>query len=141
MKSEPGRLAGGCYCGEVRYEVTADPVMSAQCHCRPCQYFSGGGPNYFMLVRPDAFAFSKGEARSFRRPDLDNAVTREFCPTCGTHLLTRRPDMRFVILKAGTLDEPAAFGQPAMAIFCAERPPFHLLPDSIAAHDGLPERR
>jgi hypothetical protein len=134
-------LKGGCYCGEVRYEISADPVMSAECHCRPCQYISGGGPNYYMLVKPDAFAFTGGEPRQFRRSDLENPVTRHFCPTCGTHLMTRMPGVDFVILKAGSLDDPAAYGQPKMAICCAEMAPFHLVPEGIATFDGLPPRR
>ena len=132
---------GGCYCGRVRYEVTAEPVISAQCHCRPCQYFSGRGPNYYMLVEPARFAYSAGQTASFRRPDLENAVTREFCPSCGTHLLTRRPGLRQIVLKAGTLDDPSLYGKPRMAIFCAEMAPFHLIPDGIPAFEGLPERR
>lgn len=134
-------LSGGCYCGDIRYEITADPVMSAQCHCRPCQHFSGGGPNYYMLIPPDGFTVAQGSTKAYRRPDLDNAVTREFCPNCGTHLFTRRPGVKFVILKSGTLDDPAAYGQPRMAIFCAEKAPFHLIPEGVPAFDELPERR
>ncbi len=133
--------SGGCYCGEVRYEISADPVMSAQCHCRPCQYISGGGPNYYMLVKPDSFTYTQGEAKPFKRSDIEHAVTREFCPNCGTHVMTRRPGIDFLIVKAGTLDDPADYGKPKMAIFCAEMAPYHVIPEGMPAFDGLPERR
>ena len=42
-----------------------------------------------MVVPPEAFRYTKGAAKPFKRSDLDNAVTREFCPECGTHLATR----------------------------------------------------
>jgi hypothetical protein len=134
-------LTGGCYCGAVRYGITGQPVMSAQCHCRPCQYFSGGGPNYFMLVPPEGFAYTAGNADSYRRSDLENSVTREFCSSCGTHLITRRPGLELIIVKAGTLDEPSAYGRPRMAIFCAEMASFHSIPEGVPAFQGLPERR
>lgn len=132
---------GGCYCGELRYELAPGPFLSAQCHCRPCQRFSGGGPNYFMLVAPAAFAYSAGDPSSYTRPDRENAVTREFCPTCGTHILTRRPGLEQLVLKAGTLDDPATFGRPRMAIYCAEMAPFHVVPEGVPAFEGLPPGR
>jgi hypothetical protein len=85
-------------------------MMKAQCRCRECQYISGGSPNMFMLMPPDRFGYTKGMPKQFSRSDLENAVTREFCAECGTHLVTRRPGLPAVILKVGTLDDPAHFG-------------------------------
>jgi hypothetical protein len=130
-------MTGGCYCGAIRYAVTADPVLRAQCHCRPCQYFSGGGPNYFMIVPADGFAYSKGTPAQFARTDLDNPRTRDFCPACGTHLLTRRSNGD-AIVKVGTLDDPATFGSPVMAINCAGMQDFHVIPEGLPRFDGLP---
>lgn len=134
------KLEGGCYCGATRYVAEGKPVLRAQCHCRECQYFSGGGPNFFLLMPPEGFSYSRGEARQFTRTDLDNAVTREFCPHCGTHLTTRRPGLDAVILKAGTLDDPTRFGSPRMAIFTVDAQPFHHIPDGMPAFERLPER-
>ncbi|BAT58452.1 glutathione-dependent formaldehyde-activating enzyme [Variibacter gotjawalensis] len=134
-------LTGGCYCGAVRYEAGGKPLLKAQCHCRACQHVSGGGPNLFMLVKPDEFRFTKGEPKTFKRPDLENAVTREFCAECGTHLTTRRPGLPAVVLKIGTLDNPADFGGPAIAIFTGEMAPFHHIPDGMPAFEALPPGR
>lgn len=134
------KLEGGCHCGATRYIAEGKPMLRAQCHCRECQYFSGGGPNFFLLMPPDGFGYSRGEARQFTCSGLDNAVTREFCPHCGTHLTTRRPGLDAVILKAGTLDDPARFGSPRMAIFTIDAQPFHHIPDGMPAFERLPER-
>jgi hypothetical protein len=114
------RLEGGCYCGAVRYVAEGEPVLRAQCHCRACQYFSGGAPNLFMLVPAEGFAYTKGAPKTYRRPDKADAVTREFCAVCGTHMISRRPGLRPVVLKIGTLDDPSVYGGAQKAIFTAE---------------------
>lgn len=134
-------IEGGCYCGALRYRVTAPPVLRAQCHCRACQHIAGGGPNHFLLIPPGGFAWVAGTPARFARPDLEHAVTREFCATCGTHIAARRPGLAEIVLKAGTLDDPDRdYGGPAMAIFCAEKARFHLIPEGIPAFPGLPAR-
>ena len=132
-------LEGGCYCGATRYAATGKPMLRAQCHCRECQYFSGGAPQYFLLMPTEGFSYSKGEVSHFTRNDLENAVTRDFCPHCGTHLVTRRPGLDAVILKAGTLDDPALFGNPRMAIFTIDAQPFHHMPDDIPSFERMPK--
>lgn len=94
-----------------------------------------------MLIPPEGFAYAKGEPRQFKRPDLPNAVTRDFCAVCGTHILTHRPGLSQLVLKAGTLDDPEVYGSPKMAIFCEEKAGFHIVPDGIPAFDKLPEKR
>ena len=134
------RLEGGCYCGALRYVAEGDPVMKAQCHCRECQHISGGSPNMFMLMPAGGFSYSKGAPKQFTRRDLERAVTREFCAECGTHLITRLPDRPFVVVKVGTLDDPALFGSPQMAIYTIDKQPFHVIPEGLPAFERLPKR-
>ena len=131
-------MTGGCYCKAIRYAVSAAPRLKAQCHCRACQTFSGGGPNYFMLIPPEGFEFTQGAPQSYTRPDKDNAVTRYFCGKCGTHLTTRRPGLADTVLKVGTLDDPDAFGGPVIAIFCEEKAAFHQIPETVTPFETLP---
>jgi hypothetical protein len=131
---------GGCYCRKVRYVAEGKPSLKAQCHCRQCQYISGGAPNMFMLMAPEDFRYVSGAPKTFTRSDIENAVTREFCADCGTHLATRRPGTPFVILKVGTLDDPSLYGGPKMAIFTCDKQPFHMIPDGMPAFERLPPR-
>ena len=134
-------LTGGCYCGALRYEAEGEPVLKAQCHCRECQYISGGGPNYFMMMPKDGFRFVKGTPKSFTRSDLERPVTREFCPDCGTHIVTRLIGRDQVVLKIGTLDDPVAgFGAPRIAIYTVDKQPFHVVAEGVPEFERLPPR-
>lgn len=132
---------GGCYCGAVRYVAEGDPTLKAQCHCRACQHITGGAPNMFMLMPTAGFKWTKGEPKRFMRPDLNNAVTREFCETCGTHLTTRRPGLEAVIVKIGTLDDPRLYGGPTIAIFTEDEQPFHVIAEGVRKFEKMPTPR
>ena len=139
-EEEELKFEGGCYCGSLRYLAEGKPVLKAQCHCRECQYLSGGSPNLFMLVPKAGFRYLTGTPKQFRRNDLDAAVTREFCVECGTHIVTRRPDLSdLIVLKIGTLDDPAIFGRSHMAIFTIDKQPFHHIPEGMPDFERMPE--
>lgn len=133
------QLEGGCYCGEVRYRTEGEPMFKGQCHCRECQYGSGGGPNYVMAMPGDGFEYTQGKPAGFTRSDLDNPVTREFCGKCGTQLVSRSPSLPgAALLKVGTLDDPAAYEGPQVAIFTCDLQPFHQIPDGLPTFERTP---
>jgi hypothetical protein len=132
------KIEGGCYCGALRYVAEGEPMMKAQCHCRECQYISGGSPNVIVAMPLDGFAYTRGEPRQFARSDLARPVTREFCPNCGTHILTRAKGFAGVILKVGTFDDPSLFGGPEMAVFTIDKQAFHSIPEGIPAFERFP---
>jgi hypothetical protein len=134
------KLEGGCYCGQVRYVAEGEPMMKAQCHCRECQYISGGAPNMFVLMPVAGFKYTTGAPKQFKRSDLERPVTREFCADCGTHLVTKLPDLPAVVLKVGTLDDPALFGLPQMAIYAIDKQAFHQIPEGLPTFERLPQR-
>lgn len=113
-------------------------MLKAQCHCRECQYISGGGPNYFMILPVEGFVWTKGTPATFARSDLDTPVSRRFCSTCGTHLTTELPDGMRVVVKVGTLDEPDRFGGPKIAIYTEDSQPYHLIAEGIPTFERLP---
>jgi hypothetical protein len=131
--------SGRCYCGAARYSFDGAPVINAQCHCRECQYISGGNPNVVLGVPEASFRYTSGAPKTFRRSDLEQPASREFCAECGTHLLTRSPRAPgLVIVKRGTMDDPAAFGNPQVAIFTCDRQPWHHIPDGLATFERRP---
>ena len=131
------KLEGRCYCGNIRYVAEGDPMLMAQCHCRECQYITGGAPNTFIVMPAAGHSYTKGTPKAFTRSDLDRAVTREFCPDCGTHLATKPPGRPVVVVKVGTLDDPRQF-TPQMAIFTVDKQPFHQIPEGLKTFERRP---
>lgn len=129
---------GRCYCGSLRYEITEEPVFNGQCHCRECQYISGGSANVVMGVPSQGFSYTAGEPATFIRDDLETPVTREFCGKCGTHILARPPGMGMDVVKVGTLDDPSQYSGPQIAIFMCDAQPYHALPEGVTAFDKTP---
>ena len=113
--------------------------MKGQCHCRECQYITGGGPNYFMGVPEAGFAITQGIPQTFTRTDIETPRTRQFCGSCGTHLTTLLPGRPIVIVKVGTLDDPTTdYGGPGLAIFMKDTQPFHMVAEGLPCFQELP---
>jgi hypothetical protein len=132
-------ITGRCYCGDLRYETEAAPMAKGACHCRECQYITGGAANLFMVMPAAGFTYVEGEPKGFSRADLDGPATREFCENCGTHILTRTPrNPAIVILKVGTLDDSSLYDGPQMAIWTDDKQPYHLIADGVATFPKFP---
>lgn len=122
---------GGCLCGAVRYEVSADPVFQFACHCTECQRANGGSPSLGVAVPEGALAMTKGAAKDYvSKGDSGGAVTRSFCAECGAPLFSK-PEVvpGLVMIKIGSLDDPSAF-KPQVDMFMASARPWH------APHEG-----
>jgi hypothetical protein len=92
-----------------------------------------------MGMPEGGFTYGKGTPKQYRRADLANPVTREFCSECGTHLLTRTPNLPgAVLLKVGTFDDPSLFGGPQMVIFTIDKQAFHHVPEGVPAFERVP---
>jgi hypothetical protein len=119
-------MTGGCLCGQVRYTVNSDPLVSTICHCRDCQRFTGSA--FVELVRvPADSANVVGELKAIDATGgSGNIVRRHFCANCSSPVFVevlRRPGM--INLMVGTLDDPSIFA-PTREIFCDYAQPwFH----------------
>ena len=98
----------------------------------------GGSPNVVLGMPEAGFAYTNGTPKAFQRSDLENPVTREFCPECGTHLASKAPGLPLALIKVGTLDDPSVFGGPQMAIYTIDKQSFHHVPEGIATFERGP---
>ena len=132
-------IEGGCYCKALRYRAEGAALFKGQCHCRECQYISGGHPNAVMGMPEAGFTYTEGTPKSYSRKDLDAPVAREFCTECGTHILSRAPGVPgAVLLKVGTFDDPSLYGSPQMVIYTIDKQSFHHVPSGVATFERIP---
>src|ERR1044072_8522121 len=134
-------MTGGCYCGALRFEIAGEMAMRGLCLCRTCQKISGGAGILFVGIETDAFRYTQGEPRRFKREGPADTPTREFCGECGVHIAARSPKAPGgVIVKVGTLDDPSLFEGPGMVFWTREKQAFHVVPGGVAAFTTIPGR-
>jgi hypothetical protein len=95
------RWTGGCQCGAVRYELTAQPNNPCICHCRMCQKQFGNFFGAFAGVDLSSFKITRGTMEFFRSSD---DAERGFCRECGTPLAYKFISQPRVDVSIGSLD-------------------------------------
>ena len=102
-------LAGGCLCGAIRYTIAAPVTALRACHCLNCQKASGTGGSVNAVVPSDSFRITKGETKKYddSATASGRTLSRHFCGNCGSPIYSHRnPNPGFVVVRAGSLDEP-----------------------------------
>src|ERR1043166_1844424 len=96
---------GGCACGAIRYQSTAEPVMMLHCHCRDCQQSSGGPFSSFVIVPTEAFKLLQGSPCFHASPSEAGGKTRRgFCPDCGSPIMGKAASLpQFSALRTSRL--------------------------------------
>jgi hypothetical protein len=129
--------SGQCLCGAVRFTLTADPLAVRVCWCKDCQHLAANG-TVNMLVPAAALSVSGVVADHTARADSGNAVTRQFCPTCGTHLFAKsdaRPQVR--VVRVGNLEDPSSV-QPTANIWSTSAPAWACLDSGLEQVERQP---
>lgn len=100
-------IEGGCLCRSIRYRASAAPLGSMICHCRICRKLAGAPVVAWLSLAADHFRIIQGQTATFHSSP---AVTRTFCPACGTPLTYQRADSPDEIdVTTCTLDAPERF--------------------------------
>ncbi len=127
---------GRCLCGAVTFRVAADPVALRTCWCRVCQYIGAGSATVNAVFPADAVEI-EGETTAIEgMADSGAAMTRRFCPKCGTHLFSQastRPHQ--IVIRVGALDERVGFG-PQATIWTSAAPPWAAIDDALPKAAG-----
>lgn len=118
---------GGCLCGAVRYQVTAEPKSLVHCHCVDCRRASGAPSLAWAIVPLEGFSWLCGQPTTYASSP---PVTRTFCSRCGTTLTYQYEDSSNIDVTTATLDDPAAFA-PLKEIWVEQRLPWDVLDETL----------
>jgi len=82
---EARTYTGGCHCGEVRFEVTADISSVVACNCSLCQKRGA----LWVFVAPESFALRAGLENLKDYQFGKKTIHHLFCPECGVGAFSR----------------------------------------------------
>jgi hypothetical protein len=133
-------FTGGCACGAVRYEITAEPLVMLDCQCRQCQRESGTG-HASHLTFPRAAARVQGEATLWESVgDSGTVKSRAFCSTCGSPVYMTMPAIPdYFVVRAASLDDPGRYA-PQLVVWTAAGHPWDRVDTSLPHFDKMPPR-
>jgi hypothetical protein len=126
---------GGCSCGEVRYRVESEPLVTHCCHCLNCQRQTGSAFVINLLIEADRVKVLTGAPEPVDVPRDDGSTQAIYrCPTCQIAVFSRysRPDVLFI--RGGTLDDPSAVA-PDVHIYTRSKLDWVALPESVLAFE------
>jgi hypothetical protein len=83
-------FTGGCHCGQVRFECTADLAMVTACNCSICTKKG----LHFTFLAPDSFQLRAGEENLREYLFNNRTIRHQLCADCGAEPFARgrKPD-------------------------------------------------
>ena len=125
---------GRCRCGEVRFKITAPPLLTMACHCTGCQRMSSSAFSLSAAIPSEGFSVTRGEPVV---GGLRGASRHFFCPNCMTWLFTRPDGMdQFVNIRPTMLDDHA-WSTPFIETYTSEKLPWAQTP-AVHSYETFP---
>lgn len=128
-----------CSCGQLRIEVTGEPLGVGVCHCLACQQRTG---SVFSALAAFSSPYKvTGKVSEYRRRgDRGGSFLFRFCPACGTNLFHTEEEVgdRSVAVAVGGFADPG-FPLPQVSVYDCRRHPWVALPVGITVYHKDPE--
>jgi hypothetical protein len=116
---------GGCMCGEIRFQVSAPPLLTMACHCRGCQRLSASAFSLTIAVPSEGFAVTRGEAAV---GGMHGPHRQLYCPRCKNWVFTRPDGMDFFFNVRATMLDDHDWYVPFVEVHTSERLPWAATP-------------
>lgn len=125
---------GGCLCGQVRFSVSAPPLLTMACHCRGCQRLTSSAYSLSMALPSDGFAVIQGEPVIGA---LHGPTRHYYCGHCMSWMFTRAEGMDWFVNVRSTLLDDVRWFVPYIETATLERLPWATTP-AVHSFEGFP---
>ncbi|GEL71322.1 MULTISPECIES: GFA family protein [Myxococcus] len=125
---------GGCFCGAVRYEVSAPLTAVTYCHCSKCRKWHGHVGAYAAVDR-DGFRLT--EEHGLKWHTVSPTVRRGFCVECGSSVLFDEAPSAKMSICAGTLESPTGIREKAH-IYLGSKGDYYDITPGLVEYDTFP---
>lgn len=131
---------GNCLCGQVRFQLNAEPLTLYACHCTDCQRRSGGALLLSMWVTREAIEVMKGSPVLVSSIAIDGRERKnKVCPACEVRLWSEPVNWpKLAILRPGNLLLASEFA-PVAHQFVRSALPWFVFPQGIARYETSPD--
>ena len=125
MRSRDLTGEGGCRCGQLRFSVSAAPLITMACHCTGCQRMTASAFSLSALYHSRSFEVLKGEPAV---GGLHGATRHFFCPFCLSWVFTRPEGMEELVNVRATMLDDASGYTPFVETYTCEMLPWATTP-------------
>ncbi len=130
-------IQGKCLCEAITYEITGELGTIFNCHCSKCRRWHGAAFRTRTSIDTSQFAWLTGEDHLSTYDSSPN-VTKYFCRTCGSPLISTYRDRPNVLgIALGGL-EGEITGRPRAHIFTASKASWHDINDDLPQFETWP---
>ena len=126
---------GGCRCGQVRFTISAPPLLTLACHCAGCQRMTASAFSLSVAVPSEGFAVTRGE------PVIGGLHGDEshhyFCAHCMSWIFTRNEGLDWFVNVRATMLDDASWFTPFVETWTCEKLPWASTP-AVHSFEALP---
>lgn len=137
LDRDPDWYAGGCLCRQLRFRLTADPIIVHACHCRLCQKRSGSAFALNAIIETRCVEPTAGFSETWTAPsESPGGQLVHRCPFCRHSMWAHHPSLGrgLAIVRVGLLDKAERL-MPDVHCFTRARHPWVRLPPLTPAFE------
>lgn len=129
--------SGECFCGDIRFRISSEPVIKLYCFCEDCHSITGTDGYYFgYMVKESNFHLIRGTPATHEVLSKEGrTINRHYCRNCGSNLWAQT-DLGLLSVSPSIFDDPGVFHH-TKKVFVHDAPDWARAPNELAQQQAL----